>query len=131
MAVTFGKYAFSERCEFLKAGVDKRNDIVRIAEGRFTKRDDDGFFHDDLQFKGETWEFKLDGDWRFVGVVGSVVSRKMYPEYDLEANADYFGKPVYYNEKLDRVAILVEDDNFAYSDIVWEIRVRSRITETE
>ena len=42
MAVTFEKYAFSERCEFLKSGVDKRNDIVRIAEGRFTKRDDDG-----------------------------------------------------------------------------------------
>ncbi|MBR5446935.1 MAG: hypothetical protein IKV40_00780, partial [Clostridia bacterium] len=42
MGKTFEKYAFSERCLELKAGVDSRNDIFRIAEGKFTKRPDDG-----------------------------------------------------------------------------------------
>ncbi|MBQ6789757.1 MAG: hypothetical protein IJO81_06200 [Clostridia bacterium] len=42
MGKTFEKYVFSERCCELKAGVDSRNDIFRIAEGKFTKRPDDG-----------------------------------------------------------------------------------------
>ena len=87
----------------------------------------DGHYWNDHSFKGIQWSFELDGDWRFVGLIRSVVSLNIYPEYDLEASFDYLGKPVYYNEKLDRVAILVEDDNFAYSDIDWEIL--SRCTE--
>ncbi len=90
-----------------------------------------GELYKEGNFRGETWEFKLDGDWQFVGCIRSVVSSKMLPAYEMEANIDYFGKPVYYNEKLDRVAILVEDDNFAYSDIDWEIWIHDDVVKPE
>ncbi len=70
---------------------------------------------------GGLWEFKLDEDWSFVGFIRSeILVDDIRPEFDLEANFP-LGKPVYYNEKLDRIAILVEDHNYAYSDVDWEI----------
>ncbi len=70
---------------------------------------------------GGLWEFKLDEDWSFVGFIRSeILVKDILPEFNLEADF-HLGKPVYYNEKLDRIAILVEDDNYAYSDVDWEI----------
>ena len=73
---------------------------------------------------GGLWEFKLDEDWSFVGFIRSeILVNDIMPEFNLEADF-HLGKPVYYNEKLDRIAILVEDDNYAYSDVDWEILER-------
>ncbi len=95
---------------------------------------DEYYVHTNELLGGGLWKFKLDEDWSFVGIIRSEVDAYK-AEYDkseiteelndLEANF-HLGKPVYYNEKLDRIAILVEDDNYAYSDIDWEILVNAK-----
>ncbi len=88
-------------------------------------------YQSDVSYDGKVWEFELDENWRFVGLIRSEVTNREYPEYELEANFDCIGKPVYYNENSDIIAILFEDDNYAYSDIDWEIWTRCADAETE
>ena len=88
-------------------------------------------YRSDISYDGKVWEFELDENWRFVGLIRSEVTNREYPEYELEANFDCLGNPLYYNENLDIIAILFEDDNYAYSDIDWEIWTRCVDAETE
>ena len=74
---------------------------------------------------GEAWSFQLDDNWKSVGFVNSIVYSED-PEYDLETNLpELLGMWVYYNENENRLAVHVKDDNDAYSDVDWELYIRS------
>ena len=72
---------------------------------------------------GEAWGFELNENWVSAGFINSVVYDRA-PEFENETNiTNLFGLLTYYNRKEDRLAICVKDDNYAYSDVDWQLYV--------